>query len=366
MKVKRKVNLSDACFYVFWFFLQIGKGMGYTAGQDEYTTLLMCGFPFLVARFLLIKWDLKSLIKCILLILLGIRIAFRSGTTTYLLSIVCILSVRNIEIKKPLKMVLAIRGPLYIIRTTLAIQGFLDMEMIYRYEQGMVTATRYALGYGHPNTTQYELFMLISVFFYLYKERIRIYHFLLAFAYNWFMFGYTDSKTSYYLCVLFLLAVFVCTRKDDRIIRKIAHSVVTKSWIIGVLITLFGCVFYLYVPAFRELGTFASRFQTALGIIQTTPLSLLGNSGIDTDLGYVHILYDGGAILAVLFFVGVNRMLKLSFVEKDIVLLLIFASFSIFNIMESYTYSVLSNCFLLYLSHVIYSKKSGISARLLY
>ena len=85
----------------------------------------------------------------------------------------------------------------------------------------------------------------------------------------------------------------------------------------------------------------------------------MGNSNITTDLGYVYILYDGGILLAWLFFWGVNKLLKTRLIQSDIVLCLAFACFSIFNIMEAYTYSVLSNAMLLYLAYIVYPQMYG-------
>lgn len=357
MIVKRKINLSELCFLIFWFFLQVGKGMGYTSRHEEYTILLICAAPFVCLRLLLIKWDTKSLLKCVSLIALGAATALVSKTTTYLLSIICIVAAKGLDIKKPLKITLLVRGLLYIIRTSLAIAGYLDMEEMYRFSQGSITTVRYALGYGHANTAQYELFMLIMVFYYLYQERLRIYHFLLALVYNQYIFSYTDSKTSFYLCPVFIFAVFICLRRNGDLIRRAATSVATKSWIIGGVFTVLGCLAFVYIPEFRSLGTFASRFLTATTIIRENALPLFGQAEIVTDLGYINLLYSGGAVLTVLFFAGINRILKIPEVTSNIVLVFVFACFSVFNIMESYTYSVLSNCFLLFLSQVVYSRR---------
>lgn len=354
MKVKFKP--ADTCFYIFWFFLQVGKSLGYTSRHEEFTTLLLLGIPFAIARMILIKWDRESLLRCVLLNLLGIATALVSKTTTYLLSLFCITAVKDMDLKKIIKMALFVRGPIYIIRTTMAILGFADMEVSYRYANGAISVTRYALGYGHPNTTQFELFMLIMLLFYLYRERIRIWHYVVLLVYTYFMFDYTNSKTAFYLGVLFLCAAFVCLQRGKNIVRQIAAIISKKSWIVGATFTVIGCMLYLYVPSFRGLGTFSSRFLTATNIIRTRSLSLLGNPSISTDLGYVYVLYDGGIILAGLFFVGVNKLLKMHPIKSDIVLSLAFACFSIFNIMEAYTYSVLSNAMLLFLAYVIYPK----------
>ena len=185
MKVKFKI--SDACFYFFWFLLQLGKGLGYTAREREFLYLLIIGAPFVLFRLVRIRWDQKSLINCIVFNLLGVIIALFSGTTTYLLTILCVTAARNMNIEKLAKVSLFVRFPLYIARTTMAILGFVDMQMRYRYEDGVVVAVRYALGYDHPNTTHFELFMLIVLIFVLYRKRLRIAHYIAIFLYNCFI-----------------------------------------------------------------------------------------------------------------------------------------------------------------------------------
>lgn len=356
--MKTRYKLADFCFYIFWFLLQLGKGMGYTSQDGTFKLLLVCAIPFAMVRMLFTRWDKKSFIYCVALNMLGVATMIASKSTTYLLSIFCITAVKGMDLNKLLKTTLFIRGPLFVLRTSLAILGFTDMQLAYRFVGGEIITTRYALGYVNPNTTQFELFMLLMLAFYLYSERINLFTCLLGFAYSLLLFQYTNSKTAYYLSVPFILCAFICKRQNAKLIKKLATEISSKSWIFGIFFTFVGCFIYMNVYAFQFLGTFASRFLTASRVIQNYQPTLFGNQGVKTDLGYIFILYDGGIILATLFFAGINKLMKTKFLRSDVLLCIAFACLSVFNIMETYTYSVLSNPLLLYLSCVVYPGKS--------
>lgn len=361
MIIRKKYNLAETCFYIFWCFLQIGKGLGYTSRDTEFLILVGCALPFAIGKLLLTKWENRDILSIIFLYILGIIVTFFSGTTTYLLSILCVTAVKGMDIKKVLKVNLAVRGPLFVFRTTAAILGFADMQMRYRYENGAITATRYALGYDHPNTAQFELFMLVVLFFVLYSNRVKIYHYIVAFVYCRFIYTYTDSRTTFFLTPIFLAGTFLAKWKAKKEISRIISRCSSKIWVISILISFLGCYAYTYVPQFRSLGTFASRFLTATSVMHNNSIPLFGTSGITTDLGFIYILYDGGIILSMLFFAGIIKLLALKKMRNETVLHIAFICLAMFNLLESYTYSVLSNGLLLYLAYVVFPSMGRVS-----
>lgn len=350
--MKLKFNLKETCFYIFWFFLQLGKGLGLVASDKHFLLLVACGLPFAIGKLFLTKWTNRELLSCIAINLLGLATAIRSGTTTYLLSAFCITAVKDMDIKSVLKVNLYVRGPMFVLRTTMAILGYADMESYYRYENGIQTI-RYALGYGNANTAQFELFMLIALAVYLYREKLLIYHYVIALFYSCFIFRYTDSRTPLVLTFVFVVGMFMLRY---RCVSKLVAYWADKSWYVVGIASLLGCISYVYIPAFRELGTFSSRFLTAVVTITGNRVPLFGMPGITTDLGYVYILYSAGLIMSVLFFVGVSKVLRVKRLREDRVLLWAFICLAVFNMIEHYAYSVLSNGLLLYLSYAVYPR----------
>lgn len=350
-----KYKVAHVCFYVFWLLLQVGKGLGYISSDTEFQILVVCGLPFAVGKILLTKWNRNDLLKFILLGALGLATMISSGTSTYLLSILCITLVKDMDIEQVLKVNFAVRFPLFIIRTSLGLLGLADMQVYYRDET--IMEVRYALGYVHPNTAQFELLMLTMLWFILYARKTRLFHYLLATAYNVFIYQYTGSRTSLYAVLAFLLGTYILSRNREVILSKIIDFWAAKSWIIGMLFSMAGCIAYISLPTFRSLGNFSSRFMTAVKILSLGFPPLFGMEGISTDLGYVYILYSGGLILSVLFFLGVQRLLKLKSARKQTIVRLAYACVAIINIMEHTGYSVLSNGLLLYLSRVIYKQR---------
>lgn len=356
--MKLKYKLSDLCFYIFWFLLQLGKGLGLVAKDPLFIKLLICGVPFIVGKLLLTKWDRGSLLKCIALNLLGIVITLCSKTTTYWLSLLCITAMKDMDVKRIIKINIFVRGPMFLFRTISAILGFSDADIRYRFENGAISTVRYGLGYGHANTAQFELFMIIVIVFLLYYNRLKIYHYLLALCYNDFIYGYTNSRTPYYLGIVFLVGILIISRKEkySQYIARIMSFWSSKSWLIGLVFSVCGCVAYNYLPVFRKFGTFSSRFATAVATIKYFDLSLFGTQGVTTDLGLVYLLYNSGLFMTVLFFVATHKLLNLKIMGTEVTLQWAFACLSVFNILEHTTYSVISNGLLLFLVYVLYPK----------
>lgn len=358
MKLRIKCSFSELCFYVFWFCLQLGKGLGYVAEDTEFLKLLLLGAPFAFVKLFLTKWTAKELLTAAALAVLGIGIAISSGVTTFLLTIFCIVAVKDIDIKKALKINLFVRGPLYAVRTTMAILGYTDMQMRYRYEAGVAVAERYAMGYGHPNSTQFELFMLIALIVILYANRIKFLHYICFALSNHYIYGYTDSRTPYVLCVVFLAGAYLARNERERIINRLIDFWSNKSWYIGIIVSAIGCWAYVRIPLFRQFGTFSSRFLTAVNTITENNITLFGMEGISTDLGFVYLLYCAGLVYFILYIIWMHRLLKLGKMRYETLLQWAFVCLSIFNMMEHTAYSVLSNGLLLYLVYVIFPRQN--------
>lgn len=354
MIIRSRIKIADSWFYVFWFFLQVGKGFGLTSEDPLMNILTFCGIPFVIGKMLLTKWTKKDLVHCLLLYLLGIAVMFCSETTTFLLSIFCITAVKNLDIKRVLKINLTVRGLIFIVRTTIAMLGYADMQLIYRYDANGVPLARYALGYGHPNTAQFELLMITILVFWIYFERIKIYHYIMALAYNLFIFQYTNSRTSMVVCILFLLGALAISRKWGMIFCRIINACADKSWSIGMLFSILGCFAYIYIPAFRKLDTFSARFHTGSLTIRENSLPLFGIKEVTTDLGGIYLIYTGGLVLAILFMIGIWKLLRLKNIRQDTLLQWSFICLAVFTMMEHTVFSVLSNGLLLCLAYVIY------------
>lgn len=345
---------ADLSFYIFWTFLQIGKGFGLVASNPYFIGLLACGLPFALGKLLLSRWGSVSFAKFLGLNIVGIIAMVCSGETTYWLTIFCVTATRGMDLKKVLKINLFVRGPMFIVRTGLAILGFADMESRYRFANGMITAVRYGLGYHHPNATQIELFVLILLLFLIYGKKMKWQQYGLVMAYNYLIFSYTDSRTPFALAMVFIVGTWIINFGKGRVVQFIIRLWSDSSWVICMLLSAVGCVLYLVSPDFRDMGTFASRFGSATATISREFFPLFGTKGVYTDLGYVYIIYNGGVILAALFFIGINVLVSKLRKRNEKVLLWGLSTLAVFAILEHSIFSVLTNGLLLFLRDVVY------------
>ena len=353
-----KPSKGDICFYIFWAFLQLGKGLGLVASDSTFLVLVACGLPFALGKLLLTRWGSISFGKFLALNVIGIIAMVVSSETTYWLTIFCITVTRGVDLKKALKVNLFVRGPLFVVRTGMAILGFADIERRYRFSGSVITGIRYGLGYHHPNTTQVELFLLIVVLLLLYGKKMKWPHYLMVLAYNYLIYSYTDSRTPFVLAMVYIVGVWLIHFSKGRTLRSLIKLWSNSAWVICMAFSAIGCILYFISPSFRSLGTFASRFQTATTTMTVKSLPLFGIKGVYTDLGYVYIIYNGGVILATLFFVGINVLVGKLRKRNEKVLLWALSLMAVFAILEHSVFSVLTNGLLLFLRDVIYPEEA--------
>ena len=355
---KDQISKGNVCFSIFWGFLQFGKGMGYVASTPAFLTLLCCGIPFALGKILLTRWKQREMITLLVLNAIGIAAMISSGETTFWLTFFCISAAKDVDFKKLLKINLVVRGTMFVARTTMAIVGLLDMQVRYRFQSGMIIETRYGMGYDHPNTAQIELLGLILVLFFIYGKRLKWPHYLLVLAYNHFIFTYTDSRTAYILAIVYVIGVAIINCTKIGIVQFAFRIWSDSSWALCILLSIVGCILYETDPGFRTLGTFSSRFLSATEMISTEPLTLFGGK-VNTDLGYIQIIYSGGLVVAAVYAVGIARMTAKLRKRNEKVLLWALSCFAVFTILEHSVFSVLTNGLLMYLRDAFYPQSNA-------
>lgn len=354
IKVKYVVKLNNLCVYIFWSVLMIGKGLGLTSEHQEFRYISLLAFPFAAIKIFRTCWARKDLVRSIFLGLMGIAVWIFSAQTDVLIAAVVIIACKDIDIYKMFKLAFGIRATLFFTRTTLAVLGYLDMGYAPRYTSSEVYDVRYTLGYGQPNTTHYELFIITVLALLLWHNRMRLPHYLCLLGYNFYIFRYTDSRTGIVLIIVTLVLVYLTDRKPGILLEKFIGRIGKYAYIAGAFFSLMGCILYRKWPAFRMLGTFSSRFQTGLWVISSKSFSLFGMRDINTDLGMVEILYGRGIIVFITFLVAMTALMKSFSRRKMYTEEIIGIIYAVYNMMESCTTSILMNMMLLFIVWICY------------
>lgn len=348
-------QIGAACFYVFWIVLMIGKGLGYTSSAAAFRIMTWAVLPFAVLKMALTKWTRNELIICFLLDMLGIAVWISSGSADILLTAVAVTSSKGIDIHRIFKLTFWIRGVMFLVRSSLFILGVLEDTVSYRYSSGIVSE-RYALGYGHPNSAQYTLFIIVALALILYGSRMKWWHYLVLFIYDFFIFSYTDSRTGFFITAACLAAGFLISRKPFARLRRWTCILGIYIWILGAVFSFAVCFLFSGSQWMQSQGTLTSRFRDGFEFMTSYRLSLFGLADINSDFGYIDILYSRGIITFVLFMAGFIIMGKI-FQKKGMYMeSLILSAYAVYTLLESYSASILMNFLLLYFSCLIFRK----------
>lgn len=337
------VEKSYIFFYIFWSILLIGKGLGYTNKDSIFVYMTYFSLIFAALKLVFTKYTMKELIVVIILHLIGIIVWRCSNSTTVLLTIIVLVSCKDIQMKNLFKYSFWVKTLFFICVTTLAILNVIDPGKIERLVNGVYLGIRYCLGYGHPNSCQYTLFTIFILFIYAYKEKINLYHILIMALYNYFIYTYTDSNTGFMLCNLIIAYLVIKKTYIHKYFEKIMYFCCDYIYILLVPISFICCYLSSEVGMLNNLGTLSARFWTASAIIKNYPFSLFGTLTTETDFGFIKIIYSYGLIITILYVLGHTFLLKylkkkkLTFEYFSIVLL------AIYSLLESYSMSILMN-----------------------
>ena len=357
MKIYRssvyRYRLDNIAYYIFWTLLLIGKGLGMTSAYPAMVTITWVAIAFVCVKLFLTKWNKKEFIILCSLLILGMIVFLKTRDAALLLSVLAICAAKGIDLKRLFKYSFWLKATMFVVRTTMALVGFIDKQVLVRYDSGDIHTVRYALGYGQPNATHYTLFVIYVLLFLSYRK-LKTWHFILLEAYNYFIFTYTDSRAGFLYTSLLVLCIWaIKSRVISNIFNKIG-KLLCYSYIILSVISLTIPYFINFLMRFTMLGTALSRFKTGAAVLASNSLSLFGAGNITTDFGYIFICYQYGFIALVFFVIANTLLMKLFFEKKMFTEFFIILTYAVYTLMESYSASILMNTSLILISIFLY------------
>lgn len=289
---------------------------------------------------------------------------------------VFVISCKNIDVKKILKVVLGITLAGSVILFVLAASGtFGAMTMTANFGRGPfpgIVETRYCFGMGHPNAFQCMMYMMTVLCLYIYIERMKWYHFVLLFLMNVITYHYTDSNTA--MLVIGATIIGAAIMKYVPILKNL-------KWIYWL-----SAAFVLALVIFSAVGSYTGRetqfmydldqvlngrFQYAHAIenARVENWTLFSNR-LNTeffDQGFIRLFYWYGIIPGIMYVLANLYLIYQSYKKRDYMLLIIVVGFSLFSLMEAHLISVyiLRNYLLVLLGYYWYQpfekreKKNG-------
>ena len=262
---------------------------------------------------------------------------------------VFVISCKNIDVKKILKVVLGITLAGSVILFVLAASGtFGAMTMTANFGRGSfpgIVETRYCFGMGHPNAFQCMMYMMTVLCLYIYIERMKWYHFVLLFLINVITYHYTDSNTA--MLVIGATIIGAAIMKYVPILKNL-------KWIYWL-----SAAFVLALAIFSAVGSYTGRetqFMYGLGQVLNGRFQYahaIENARVENwtlfsnrlnteffDQGFIRLFYWYGIIPGIMYVLANLYLIYQSYQKRDYMLLIIVVGFSLFSMMEAHLVSV--------------------------
>lgn len=356
--------LSKIAYYSFYIAVMIEVLM-VIIDKSNYTNpiegrLFQLTFLMFLIKVCLTKYTRREYAVILLFCLLGAASYFITERNEIIRLVMFVAACKNIEMKKCLKMVfwLTLSGCLAII--LLSVTGIYGaVSLTQDYGRGSIE-TRYTLGMGHPNALQCMVWALTALGIYLYREKMRFYHFVVVFILNVAAFVLSDSKTSFLVAVFTIAVAYLSGEKLPKRIKKLC------AWLNGVVVIgSIGSSIVMAANAYRVYNhdwhcvsdpvtmLFVRLNDLLNGRIRilTETVGWEGSmnswtlfSGPDSiyyfDMGWVRLFYWYGIIPGCVF-VAVIVILLIYFLKKeDYLSIALIAAISLYTIAEAHVISV--------------------------
>ena len=356
--------LSKIAYYSFYIAVIIEVLM-VIIDKSNYTNpiegrLFQLTFLLFLIKVCLTKYTRREYAVILLFCLLGAASYYITERNEIIRLVMFVAACKNIEMKKCLKMVfwLTLSGCLAII--LLSVTGIYGaVSLTQDYGRGSIE-TRYTLGMGHPNALQCMVWALTALGIYLYREKMRFYHFVVVFILNVAAFVLSDSKTSFLVAVFTIAVAYLSGEKLPKRIKKLC------AWLNGVVVIgSIGASIVMAANAYRVYNhdwhcvsdpvtmLFVRLNDLLNGRIRilTETVGWEGSmnswtlfSGPDSiyyfDMGWVRLFYWYGIIPGCVF-VAVIVILLIYFLKKeDYLSIALIAAISLYTIAEAHVISV--------------------------
>ncbi len=205
--------------------------------------------------------------------------------------------------------------------------------------------TRYCFGMGHPNAFHCMVWALISLGCYIYRNRLKIYHYILLFAGNIVVYLFTDSRTA----VLVTALVIVCF-----VILHLWKGIANNRWYyILCAVTVIACVVVTIVlcEAWESSDLVRALDQKLSLRIQVVNLddknampsewTLFGlKENIRYfDMGLVRLFYWFGIVPGIIYILVSLHLLYTAYKEKNSFLAIVVTTFMIYTVIEAHLIS---------------------------
>ena len=366
--MKRVNNKKKYMFCTFLYLNVFCKAIGLGNESKFYFVLLLFSVVVLFFKIIDEKYTKKELLLCFSFLLIAFLTFIVTGKPTLLLTMLCITSMKNVDVEKIFKGMFNIRCVCFIIVVSLAFIGILPNLEISMWRSGSYV-TRYSLGYGHPNNLHLSLFILISLYLYNKNETIGIVDFLIVIVSNCFIYSYSKSRTAFLLIFLMSILFWICSKyKNSKKINNFLNKTALNCLVLLICLSFGTALMYSPDNWIRHVDSLLNgRVAYTKYYLNNYEMTFFGTKEILIDdnalfdNGYVFLYSQYGLFGFLLIIYILYNIIKNDKVRYDIKKNILIICYLIYIFIESFSPNVFMNIILLFSSLFIFEKREDVN-----
>lgn len=273
-----------------------------------------------------------------LLAMLGMIVSSRTHDDVIIKLVLMTLAFKKVDFRLCIKYDMWIRLILICITIGLCMAGLLVDATFGRGDE----AYRHSFGFSNPNTLSIAAFIMCMEFLYIYGNRHRLFKIALVLAIVIIINHYTDSRTSLYAFIVFILLVrlyqvsprLFMTNKVKRLIQftPLAFALITlllaRSFMNDPMSDVANEYNDLTSGRIKIISIFATKYSPSFFGNDISPID------ISLDNAYAYMWLCQGIVITILFFIGYWLVIERRFRQGDIMLVLILFSLATMGLAE--------------------------------
>ena len=343
-------------FAVAWGLMLLNTSLYYSNVNVHISILSPISLLLFGISFVSTKHSKKEILKICTLLFIGICCTLASKETRILWLVLVVSCLKNIDIRKMLKLSLYVFFSLFIFYLLLFLLGVISETVTLK--------GGHSLGLGHPNNLHCYVLIIITLYIYLKFDKYNFTYFLVLNLVNILLYFVTLSRSGFVaLFFVLLYSLLICKLKSNEMKKKITIICFITIFALA-LVEIVVSLSYSENAPIRILNSiFTGRLSQANFYFKNFGISFFGqhleylsneNAVAILDIGFLKLLLNNGLVALILFMtiylVDFKNALKKN--QYDIIMLLL--STLLYTLFENVFTYVFMNVSFLYSKYIIY------------
>lgn len=377
-----KNRAKELGYYLFFGIMVFAKGIGLDSGRKSYYVLSAVACICIFCKLILTKYNIRQILAVGFLCLLAFVAYRNSGRMGILLTVLAIIGIKDMDVKKLFRIGLAIYGCSFAFTVIAAKIGLIYNPMAV-HEKGGMELIRWGMGYSTGNIFHVSYFMLTVFLCYTWGRKYNFKKMLVLMAGNLAVFFYSLSYTGIAVTAFYLLISLYAAGKENAFEREgcpgeciqeggaekcsegkisLGGRILCQLPLPLCLLFSFGGPFLLDYPFMQKLNVLLqARLSFSAYYLKNQPITLLGtrmknvpNFWIIMDNGYVYFMMTFGLVAFGLFCAGYAILIARYSKKGRLPELAMIFSFLLYGIMEQFISNAFMNLSLLFMGEVLF------------